>query len=119
MADEYINQRLIQWADWAVKREDGAVGFPRECSYTRLAGRSGGAGFVSPDIDEDAMQVDKAVRELPDYLCATVRKVYIDAGTIEQKAKDLRCHRDTVYSRLDRARSLLGESLSLGGKKRS
>lgn len=98
--DEYIKTRLQQWAEWSAMRESGAAGYPRECSYTRIHGRSGSPGFFSPDIDMEAMQIEDAVRELPDYLRTTVREYYVEPGTVEQKARALRCSRDTIYARL-------------------
>ncbi|HQS59743.1 MAG: hypothetical protein B7Y56_03090 [Gallionellales bacterium 35-53-114] len=115
--DEYIKTRLQQWAEWSAMREDGAVGYPRECSYTRLQGRSGG-GFFSPEVDLDSMEVEDAVRELPEHLRNTVREYYIAPGTIEQKAKALCCNKNTIYLRIERAHQLVSEWLELHCKKR-
>lgn len=98
----YINTRLNQWAQWTLQRTSGGLGYPRECSYTRMMARSS-AGFMSPGMDEEAWLVEKAVQDLPDYLKETVQVFYIGKGTVEQKARDLHCSRDTVYSRIERA----------------
>jgi DNA-directed RNA polymerase specialized sigma24 family protein len=115
--DEYIKTRLQQWAEWSAMRESGAVGYPRECSYTRMQARSGAPGFFTPDLDEDAMDVEKAVRELPDYLRATVREYYVAPGTVEQKAKSLCCNKNTIYLRLERAHALISDWMQLHRKK--
>lgn len=116
--DEYIKTRMQQWAEWAAMRESGAVGYPRECSYTRMQARSGSSGYHSPEIDMEAMEIEDAVRELPDYLRCTVREYYVKPGTIEQKAKELRCHRDTIYTRISQAHIMISCWLnSLGRKK--
>jgi hypothetical protein len=107
----YINNRLNQWALWSAQRLSGGLGFPSECSYTRLTARSSN-GFRSPNFDEDAWLIEQAVLALPDYLRETVIAVYIKTGTTEQKAKDLRCHRDTIYARLDLAHSKIMDWLN-------
>lgn len=98
----YINSRLNLWALWSAQRTSGGLGFPRECSYTRLAARTS-SGFISPNFNEDAWLVEQAVQSLPVYLKETVKSFYLETGTIDQKAKDLHCERRTVYSRIDRA----------------
>lgn len=106
---DYIRERLAKWGEWSARRESGGLGFPRECSYTRLQARSGEGFAASPDVDSDAMDTERAVNELPEHLRDTVRAYYVKPGTVEQKARDLRCGRDTVYSRIERALPLLAE----------
>lgn len=115
-SDEYIKARLNQWAEWSLQRSSGGLGYPRECPYTRMQARSGG-GFVSPDIDVDAMEIESAVSELPEPFRTTVRVFYVAPGTVEQKAADLRCHRDTVHSRIQRAHIIILGWLDLRRKK--
>ncbi len=117
MADEYIKVRMQQWAEWLLQRESGGLGFPSECSYTRMQQRSDSSGCISPNIDVDAMQVEDAVRELPSYLRDTARAFYVAPGTIEQKAKALRCHRDTVYARIEKVHVFVLNCLALRPKK--
>ena len=112
MVDEYIKGRMQQWAEWLLQRESGGLGFPSECSYTRMQQRSDSSGSISPNIDVDAMQIEKAVGELPDYLRQTAREFYVAPGTIEQKAKALRCHKDTIYSRLEKIHSFVSNWLA-------
>ena len=57
-----LDIRLANWADWVMRREDGGLGFPKECPYTRLQGRSEG-GFV-PTESCDAWVIEKAVSAL-------------------------------------------------------
>jgi len=116
--DEYIKTRMQQWAEWAAMRESGALGYPRECSYTRMQARSGSSGFHSPDIDMEAMEIEDAVRVLPEYLRATVREYYVKGGTVEQKAKVLCCHRDTLYARINQAHLIISGWLSSSSKKK-
>lgn len=118
-SDDYIKLRLIQWAEWSLQRDSGGLGFPSECSYTRMQARSGSAGFVSPDIDVDAMEIESAVSELPEPFRLTVRVFYIAPGTIEQKARDLGCCRRRVYGRIERAHAMILGWLNLRRKKKA
>ena len=105
--NEDIKTRMMQWAEWSALREAGAAGYPRECSYTRMQPRAPGAGFHTPDVDMDAMAIDRAVHELPSLIRLTVHEYYIRPGTIEQKARALRCNRDTVFARINAAHLLI------------
>lgn len=115
----YVNTRMVLWSEWVLKREDGATGYPRECPYTRLVARGGGSGFVM-DVDGDAMEVDKALSELKKHHPKIYRTLHLFYGvdfkggkavsvilTKEMIAKDIDCHRDTIYSYLDRGHVLL------------
>lgn len=115
----YVNSRLVLWSEWVLKREASALGYPRECPYTRLMARAGGAGY-KPDIDGDAMEVDKALVKMKPHHPKIYRALHLFYGidfkngkaipvmlTKEMIAKDLECHRDTVYSFLDRGHVML------------
>lgn len=106
--DDYIKQRLVRWGEWNARRESGGLGFPRECPYTRMQARSG-PGISSPEIDQEAIDTERAVTELPDYLRETVRAYFVATGTVEQTARHLRVSRDTVYARIKRSLLLLSE----------
>jgi len=119
MIIQYVNSRMVLWSEWALKREDGSIGFPSECPYTRLVARSGGSGY-KPDVDGDAMEVDKALSAIKKDLPKIYRCLHLFYGidfrsghpvpvmlTKEMIAKDLQCHRDTVYSYLERGSRLL------------
>jgi hypothetical protein len=85
--------------------------------------RSGGAGF-QPDLDLDAMEIDKIITELKKSDPKIFRVTHLFYGvefksgkavtvsmTKEMIAKDLSCHRDTVYNYLDKAHRLILEAL--------
>lgn len=115
---DYIKQRLARWGEWNARRESGGLGFPRECSYTRMQARSE-VGLTAPEIDQEAVETEHAVAELPEYLRETVRSYYVKPGTVEQKARDLRCGRDTVYARLERAFPLLSDLFGALARKKN
>lgn len=115
----YVNSRCVLWSEWELKREASALGFPRECPYTRLVARAGGSGY-QPDIDGDAMEVATALSKIKLHHPKIYRAIHLFYGiefknghavavmlTKEMIAKDLECHRDTVYSYLDRGHVML------------
>lgn len=107
----YINERLNEWAEWALKREDGGLGYPRECSYTRLQARSG-SGFVPVD-NERAWDVERAVQELGGVSKQVITEMYLRTGTAEQKARSCQCCVRTLFNRLHHAHVLIMERLSM------
>lgn len=123
MIHTYVNSRLVMWSEWVLKREAGSLGYPRECPYTRLMQRSGGAGF-KPDLDSDAMEIDKILTDLKKSDPKIFRVTHLFYGiefksgkvvpmsmTKEMIAKDLGIHRDTVYNHLDKAHRLILDGL--------
>lgn len=99
-----INTRLQIWAEWIRRREDGGMGFPRECSYSRLQARSN-TGYVP--IDEgDAWQIERAVTELKKrapLLHQVIGVHYLRTMTIEQRAVTCQCGKRTFFDRLHAA----------------
>jgi hypothetical protein len=98
----YINSRLNQWAEWCRRREDGGLGFPRECSYARLQARSSSAGYIPID-DGEAWEIERAVQHLRlvfPQLHQVVTLFYRRTMTGEQMARECECCRDTLYHRL-------------------
>ena len=98
----YINSRLNQWAEWLRRREDGGLGYPRECPYTRLQARSSTAGYIPIDEGE-AWEIERAVQHLrthAPHLHQVVVLFYRKTMTGEQMARECGCSRDTLYARL-------------------
>ncbi len=115
----YVNTRLMLWSEWALRRDSGALGFPRQCAYTRLVQRSGGAGFA-PDFDSDAYQTDNALlqikkrdKDLFNITCLFygVRiqkgKCKIYSGNAVSIAQEFGLSRDTIYARLDKSHRII------------
>jgi hypothetical protein len=115
----YVNSRLVMWAEWVLKGQDSGLGYPKECPYTRLMARSGGGGY-QPNFDSDSREVDEVLAKLKQEQPALYRTTHLFYGidfksgkafsinlTSQQIAKTLECHRDTVYSNLDRAHRLI------------
>jgi len=98
----YINQRCNEWVAWIRRRDDGGLGYPKECCYTRLQGRGPPNGYL-PSVDDAAWEIDRAVRALEPQLHKAMIVFYLNRGTGDQKARDCHCHRDTFYERVHRA----------------
>ncbi len=108
----YINDRLNQWAQWSVMRMSGAIGYPHQVAFTRLAGDGGHGSRIALDVNERAWEVEQAVQLLRPELKLCVMVFYCQVGTIEQKVRDCHCCRNTLYARLDRAHGLILDVLN-------
>ena len=101
---DYINHRLVCWAEWAIRRDDGGLGFPRQSHYTK-AFISHSRGNIE-EINEAAMEIETSVlalrRERGD-LADVVMEFYRKTGSAEYKARALGVCKDTMYSRLHQA----------------
>lgn len=112
MFNTYINNRLNDWARWLLMRSDGGQGYPGQSAFVRLAGGTKPGAYIPPGLDEDAWEVEQAVQSLKPELKLVVQAFYCHTGTVEQKAKECHCHRDTMYARLDRAHGLIMDYLN-------
>jgi DNA-directed RNA polymerase specialized sigma24 family protein len=117
---EHINARLIRWADWAA-RSNRAVGLGYSpCTIIRLMKGEFRCTFNrnDPMINDEAMNTERAVIKLPDELRKVVVVYYLKSGTVEQKARDCRCCRDTLYARLHHAHQRIDELLAMPRRER-
>lgn len=99
-----MNHRLVCWAEWATRRDDGGLGFPRQSHYTK-AMLSHGRGNIE-EINEAAMEIETgvlALRKARPELAAVVMEFYRKTGSAEFKARVLGVCRDTMYTRLHQA----------------
>ena len=113
-----IHPRLERWAEWVLRRESGGLGYPRECSYTRLAARSGN-GFV-PSADHESWQTEQAVVLLArsdELLHQVITVRYLSTRTPEQMFRVCNCSERTFYRRLQDAREIIKKSLDTLGSK--
>lgn len=106
----YINEKLNQWGLWCASARE-QVGYPKRAAFMRLVPSSGASTVTI--CDDEAMQVNRAVQRLDRELRQVVDLFYIrmrscDVGSI---ARVLKCHRDTVYSRLHRAHVLVMDAI--------
>jgi hypothetical protein len=109
---DYMNHRLVCWAEWAVRRDAGAQGFPRQSHYTKAV-LSHSRGSIE-EINEAAMEVETcylALRHARAPLADAVFEFYRKTGSAEYKAKKLGVCRDTLYGRLHQAQVWMMEWL--------
>lgn len=97
---DYINARCLAWAEFSRRKVSSRLGYPRQSAFARWMP----SGTCRVPIDEDEVaEIEKAVLSLDAELLAVVRGMYLEGGTVEQKARDCGCCRDTFYTRLHRA----------------
>lgn len=106
----YVEARLNRWSIWF---HSGSRPGPRKVISwwgPMVLDRNVAQHRTSVIVDPtEAQETDRAVHALAAELRAAVIEVYTRGGTMEQKARALRCCRDTVYVRLQRANvKLLG-----------
>lgn len=61
---EHIRQRLENWARWSQQSEAGALGFPKQCAFARLAPSGGRNEGAVPISDLQASETNDAVKSL-------------------------------------------------------
>lgn len=95
----YINHRYKEWAEWCLRGRSSGLGYPSQCAFSRLTPSSSARGLVP--IDSDAWEVEQCVQRLEPEEVHLVKEFYLRTSVpVETIAKDLHCHRDTVYARL-------------------
>lgn len=101
---EYINKRLIDWATWVKRRDDGGLGYPGAANFARMA--SGPPSATSGPIifDAAAMEIESImirIRADSPARYEVAKWVYLAGNfTMSRVASELGCSRDTVYTRL-------------------
>lgn len=61
---EWVKHRLENWGRWSMQQEAGALGFPRQSTFVRLAPSAGRNESSVPISDLDAAEIDDAVMSL-------------------------------------------------------
>lgn len=61
---KWVEARLENWGRWAAQREAGALGYPKQSVFYRLAASAGRGEAVIPVSDLDASEIDDAVKSL-------------------------------------------------------
>ncbi|MFA5824800.1 MAG: hypothetical protein WC825_02375 [Gallionellaceae bacterium] len=117
MANDDITQRMIRWAEWLLRGDGGGLGFPRECSYTRMQQRGDG-GYCSPEVDLESAETEKAVQALEQDLKLAVQVYYLASATRETQAQYLKCHVRTMERRVERAHVQIMQLLDDVSRKR-
>ncbi|BBB65898.1 hypothetical protein UNDYM_1645 [Undibacterium sp. YM2] len=100
---QYIDRLMQDWARWSKVRRDGGLGYPSSAAGCRLMVRGTAYGDFH-DLDEQSMEIEQIVssmrKERPD-MYKVVDWFYLAGDvTVDRIARELGCHRDTVYARL-------------------
>jgi len=101
--NEWVNDRMRDWARYVVCRDQGAQGYPKESPSFRLTARSSSAGSVML-VESEAMEIEMAmmrVKEQHPQLYLVGVEWYVRNRTATDLARVVGCHRDTVYSRIN------------------
>ena len=105
---EYMNSRLCLWAEWAIRRDDGGIGFPRQSQYTKAV-ISHNRGNIE-EINESAMEMESgvlALRSALPILFDAVMEFYRKTGSVAFKASHLHIGVATLYNRIHQAHAWL------------
>ena len=108
----WVQQRLDNWAVWSRTRESGALGYPRQSAFVRLAPSGSAWGATIPTDSLDAALTDQAVQSLRfthDHLWLTLKVHYVEGLEIYRVAKQLAVAQSTVKLRLETADVKLAE----------
>ena|ERR1035437_10238451 len=101
---EYINKRMIDWATWLKRREDGGLGYPGVANFCNMVSTHSGGGSGPIVMDAAAMEIEHIVLRLraeKRHLYDVAYWVYAAGDlTMDRVSKELDCCRDTAYTRL-------------------
>jgi hypothetical protein len=100
MAIAAETERMMRnWARW---KTGAPIGLAVSSAY-ELEGRGRREEAPIPLLNGEAMDVDKAVLDLPGELFQVVEQHWLKRGTVKDKARRCHCSEATFYRRLDDA----------------
>lgn len=96
----FIHDKLMIWAAWQSKRSSGALGYPRECNYTKLVHVRSDGVTLTPDMNHDAEKMEACIVALratePKYAKAIELRYMFQTMSDVQISKQLGCSDKTV-----------------------
>lgn len=105
MLDTYVMHRLSVWAEWRIRRDSGALGYPGHSPFVKVPG----GGYWTPEMDTACYEMDQCVCSLRQDLRQAVLLEYTRTATQAQKAVECGVSLRTYQYRLEAAyRELLG-----------
>ncbi len=108
----WVQQRLENWAAWSRAQDSGALGYPKQAAFVRLAPSGTAWGSTIPTDSLDAALTDQAVQSLRfthGHLWLTLKVHYVEGLEIFKVAKQLAVAQSTVKLRLETADAKLAE----------
>ena len=104
---EWVKRRLENWAKWCAMQETGALGYPRQSTFARLAIPSGAEASASvPIMALDASEIDDAVQSLrftQSHLHMVLNLTYAKGLPRHQVAKRMARAESTISANLEAA----------------
>lgn len=101
---EYINKRLLDWAAWCKRRDDGGLGYPSKSNYCALVQIHGGAGagpITETAAEEEIERIMVKIRIKSASQFDVAQWFYLAGSfTVKRIASELKCSEVTVYNRL-------------------
>ena len=58
---DFVHRKLMVWAAWNSKKLSGALGYPKECNYTKLVHSHGVVASFTPDMNDDAQKMEACI----------------------------------------------------------
>jgi Phage antitermination protein Q len=107
---DWVRQRLDNWARWASQREAGALGYPKQAAFARLAPGGSSMGSAVPVDSLDASITDDAVKSFRwthPHLHLTLKHHYIDGLEIKRVALKMSRAESTIKAHLEQADHLI------------
>lgn len=87
-----IVSRVNEWADWCIRLQSSGLGYPSCTAEARAhAGGRRPPGPCVPNIamSPRAVEVDRAIRNMPPEMAALIRHKHLsDGGTMLERAKE-------------------------------
>lgn len=106
--DEWMEQRLQNWARWKLMAGSGVLGYAAVNLAQADAGRDGYVEARVPINEVDASETDQAVQQLhPPVLRLTVVAYYTRRGGMREVTRALGCAEATVHARIAQAHTQL------------
>lgn len=108
--DSYIVRRLVQWSEWAARRQDSGLGYPKQVPYTNLMPRTESSDHL-PEFADECFEMDKCVTALQtvdDHTYAVIMLHYGQMSmTLDQRLAKLGCCKQTYYNKIDKGHNLI------------
>lgn len=57
----FVHDKLMVWAAWACKKSSGGLGYPKECSYTKLVNVRSEVVAFTPEMNADAEEMEQCI----------------------------------------------------------
>ena len=98
----WVENILVMWGDYSQRKDDGGAGWSNASPTCRMAASSRAAGSMLI-VESDALRADvimSTVKCTRPELWAVAREWYVTGAPASTIASRVKCHRDTVYSRI-------------------